>query len=153
MQCRYRVVSFTRWDVKQNFSKEKNSAIVNSGEAIFLLHFSLTCAPSTIDSLLTLAITVSLPLSRSFIPFISRLPRDTTRPIIAVTVLSFVFLHFASVTGRRELKGGAELCHTVASPSPLLPLSSLESIDTRFHPLTHNLLFPKSRSSMDRQLV
>lgn len=23
----------------------------------------------------------------------------------------------------------------------------------RFHPLTHNLLFPKSRSSMDRQLV
>lgn len=129
MQCRYRVVSFTRWDVKQNFSKEKNSAIVNSGEAIFLLHFSLTCAPSTIDSLLTLAITVSLPLSRSFIPFISRLPRDTTRPIIAVTVLSFVFLHFASVTGRRELKGGAELCHTVASPSPLLPLSSLESID------------------------
>lgn len=129
MQCRYRVVSFTRWDVKQNFSKEKNSAIVNSGEAIFLLHFSLTCAPSTIDSLLTLAITVSLPLSRSFIPFIFRLPRDTTRPIIAVTVLSFVFLHFASVTGRRELKGSAELCHTVASPSPLLPLSSLESID------------------------
>lgn len=79
-----------------------------------MLHFSLTCVPSTIDSLLTPAIIVSLPLSRSFISYI-RLPRDTTRSIIASLFFSSRF--FASSPLHRWIERGRGIMPHSPHPS------------------------------------
>lgn len=104
--------------------------------------------PSTIDSLLTLAIIVSLPLSRSFISYI-RLPRATTRSIIASLFFSSRFftsspLHPMNREGPRNY---VTLPLLVSHSSP----SFFTRIDTPFHPLTHNL--PFSKSGAERSLI
>lgn len=104
--------------------------------------------PSTIDSLLTLAIIVSLPLSRSFISYI-RLPRGTTRSIITSLFFSSHFftsspLHPMNREGPRNY---VTLPLLVSHSSP----SFFTRIDTPFHPLTHNL--PFSKSGAERSLI
>lgn len=104
--------------------------------------------PSTIDSLLTLAIIVSLPLSRSFISYI-RLPRGTTHSIIASLFFSSRFftsspLHPMNREGPRNY---VTLPLLVSHSSP----SFFTRIDTPFHPLTHNL--PFSKSGAERSLI
>lgn len=104
--------------------------------------------PSTIDSLLTLAIIVSLPLSRSFISYI-RLPRATTRSIIASL---FFFSRFFTSSplhpmNREGPRNYVTLPLLVSHSSP----SFFARIDTPFHPLTHNL--PFSKSGAERSLI